>query len=144
MAAALYVNFSIFIALFLDLVITWTCGTLCERSGDDSHSGSDDEEYGESEGMVGVCSIRENADDGDESECMVGCCSTRENADDGDERLESGVNVEMQAGFIDEIETENIKTQGDNKQPDWIKWHTSISSGRESITTRKRIQFARM
>ncbi|CAB3993867.1 Hypothetical predicted protein, partial [Paramuricea clavata] len=30
MAAALYVNFSTFIALFLDLVITWTCGTLCE------------------------------------------------------------------------------------------------------------------
>ena len=62
------------------------------RSGDDSRSGSDDEEYGESEGMVG-------------------CCSTRENADDGDELLEPGVNVEMQAGFIDEIETENIKRQ---------------------------------
>jgi hypothetical protein len=81
------------------------------RSGDDSHSGSDDEEYGESEGMVDVCSTRENADDGDESEGMVGCCSTRENADDGDELLEPGVNVEMQAGFIDEIETENIKRQ---------------------------------
>ena len=56
------------------------------RSGDDSHSGSDDEEYGN-------------------------CCSTTENADDGDELLEPGVNVEMQAGFIDEIETENIKRQ---------------------------------
>jgi hypothetical protein len=31
MAAALYVNFSTFIALFLDLVITWRCGTLRER-----------------------------------------------------------------------------------------------------------------